>query len=150
MKESLGHLFESGDIGPGETVGSFARKMQIKKERELHEKYKPTEEEESVIKFLSMPILKKIRELQDELRDMPNGMEKSKIENGINMLFTKLVKVKIPQQMSDQDIKDLLFTANVNRNFLEEEKSTMSNMQKLNSLDKEIDFLLDQLSKRNK
>ncbi|MBU0611845.1 hypothetical protein KKB58_00210 [Patescibacteria group bacterium] len=59
MKESLGHLFESGDIGPGETVGSFARKMQIKKERELHEKYKPTEEEESVIKFLSMPILKK-------------------------------------------------------------------------------------------
>ncbi|MBU0611844.1 hypothetical protein KKB58_00205 [Patescibacteria group bacterium] len=88
--------------------------------------------------------------MQDELRDMPNGMEKSKIENGINMLFTKLVKVKIPQQMSDQDIKDLLFTANVNRNFLEEEKSTMSNMQKLNSLDKEIDFLLDQLSKRNK
>jgi len=133
---------------PNETVGSLGHKMKVKKQKELEETYKPTPEEEQVIKLLSIPILNKIKELRYAARDLI-GKEKKMFDKGINDLFVKLIQIKMPQNMSKDDIKDLIFRANLRRDS-SKEYAGLGNLYKISFLDKEIDFLLDQLQKRLK
>ena len=144
-------IFNENQYGHGfdETVGSFMAKKQIEEEKKLRNEYKPTKEEKDVIELLSEPIKNKIKELQNEIDKMPEGGEKKRYEDGINTLLIKLMKIKFPQQMSKDGIKDLLFQANARRDALEEHTS-IDNSHKISLLGKEIDFLLDQFGKRSK
>ena len=123
------------EYDPDETVESFARKMQVERKKKLEETYKPTEKEQEVINLLSIPIKNKIKELN--------------YEKGINNLIAKLTQIRMPQNMSKEDIEDLLFRASVRMNSLKEDVHLKS-MYKIKFLEKEIDFLLEQLSKRLK
>ncbi len=137
------------EYDPDETVESFARKMQVERKKKLEETYKPTEKEQEVINLLSIPIKNKIKELNSVIEDMPSGEEKKNYEKGINNLIAKLTQIRMPQNMSKEDIEDLLFRASVRMNSLKEDVHLKS-MYKIKFLEKEIDFLLEQLSKRLK
>lgn len=160
---------QNKDIGnqpgynPNETVEDFWRKMQIEKEERLHKKkykpaseekkiessgeYGPTSKEQETIKILTAPISDQIDNLKKEVSEIIIRKEKIRLNGKIGALYKKLGQIKSPQQMSKDDIKKLLFKASLQRDALEKNSST-DNLSKIKLLEKEIDFLLDQLSKR--
>jgi hypothetical protein len=140
---------DSIEYGPDETVESFGRKMQIEQQKELEKQYKPTEKEKEIIKLLSIPIKNKIKELDSVIEGMPVGEERKSYENGINNLLAKLKQIEMPENMSKDDIKDLLFRANARMDSMKE-YSSLRSLYKIRFLEKEIDFLLEQLQKRIK
>ena len=132
----------------GETIGSYAEKMRLaklKEEKGELEKYKPTPEEEQVIEYLVTPIFDKIKELQNEIKGLPQGPEREAYESGIGTLLKKWKLIKYPQGMTIKNIEDLILEADIRRTNYEGVKGYLNKIKALNT---EIDFLLDKLIKR--
>ena len=136
--------------GPEETVASFMKQLETQEKftKKYPERYKPTAEEEAIIKQLTAPLLAKIAELLDEVQKMPIGPERFGIEQGIGNLLDKYLKLRVPQKMTKEEIKNLTFLA-VSRQDVYNDMPQKPK-DKIEFLQKEIDFLLQQLYKRLK
>jgi len=150
-KKSFLNSKDSVEYGPDETVGSFGHKMQIEKEKIKREQYKPTEEEQKVIKILIAPILNKINELKEEASKITLKKDKIILDGKIGFLFRRLVQIKMPQQMSEKDIKNLITEVAEHMEHLynyNKKYKTSSFSDRFEFLNLEINFLIDQLKKR--
>ncbi len=144
--------FNPENFNPEETVGSFAHKIAVEekmKAKKSLDKYKPTPEEEAIIKEIIAPLLNKIEVLQKELMVMPEGEERDMFEKALVLLVEKILEIRIPQALSKEEIKNLIFIADTEKDIVESDMPE-DFMDRIRFLEKKIDFFLDQLSKRLK